>query len=121
MRRLLFFRTSWTALALGATFPIRSTGTTRTTGTTTTRRSSRSEFFLGEFAVTILVEFQQGRCGILDFVGIQKAVMILIEGFHHWGDHPRASIRTARTAGRLGAIFILGDGCESCASQCQCQ
>ncbi len=121
MRRLLFFRTPWTALALGATFPIRSTGTTRTTGTTTTRRSSRSEFFLGEFAVTILVEFQQGRCGILDFVGIQKAVMILIEGFHQWGDHPRPSARTFRTARRLGALLILGDGCESCASQCQCQ
>ena len=127
MRRLLFFRTPWTALALGATFPIRSarsarsTGSTGTTRSTTTRRSSRSEFFLGEFAVTILVEFQQGHCGILDFVGIQKAVMILIEGFHQWGDHPRPSIRTARTAGRLGAIFILGDGGESCASQCQCQ
>ena len=127
MRRLLFFRTPWTPLALGATFTIRSarsartTGTTGTTGTTTTRRSSRSEFFLGEFAVTILVEFQQGRCGILDFVGIQKAVMILIEGFHQWGDHPRPSIRTARTAGRLGAIFVLGDGGESCASQRQCQ
>ena len=121
MRRLLFFRTPWTALALGATFPIRSTGTTRTTGTTTTRRSSRSEFFLGEFAVTILVEFQQGRCGSLNFVGIQKAVMVLIEGLHQWGDHARPSARTFRTAGRLGAIFILGDGGESCASQCQCQ
>ena len=115
MRRLLFFRTPWTALALGATFPI---GSTRST---TARRASRSEFFLGEFAVTILVEFQQGRCGILDFVGIQKAVMILIEGFHQWGDHPRPSARTFRTARRLGALLILGDGCESCASQCQCQ
>lgn len=124
MRRLLFFRTPRTSLALGTTFPIgsaRSARTTRTTGSTTTRRSSRSEFFLGEFAITILIEFQQGRCGILDFVGIQKAVMILIEGFHQWGDRPRPSIRTARTAGRLGAIFVLGDGGEGCASQSQRQ
>ena len=85
MRRLLFFRTPWTALALGATFPIGSTGSTgsaRSAGPTTTRRSSRSEFFLSELAVTVLVEFQQGGRGILDFVGIQNAVMILIEGFH---------------------------------------
>jgi hypothetical protein len=82
---------------------------------------------LGEFAITILVEFQQGRCGILDFVGIQKAVMILIEGFHQWGDHPRPSIRTARTArtagtaGRPGALLVLGDGGEGCAGQRQSQ
>jgi hypothetical protein len=79
---------------------------------------------LGEFAITVLVEFQQGRCGILDFVGIQKAVMILIEGFHQWGDHPRPSIRTARTArtaGRPGALLVLGDGGEGCASQSQRQ
>jgi hypothetical protein len=77
---------------------------------------------LGEFAITILIEFQQGRCGILDFVGIQKAVMILIEGFHQWGDRPRPSIRTARTArtaGRLGALLVLGDGGEGCAGQRQ--
>jgi hypothetical protein len=47
--------------------------------------------------------------------------MILIEGFHQWGNHPRPSIRTARTAGRLGAIFVLGDGGEGCASQSQRQ
>jgi hypothetical protein len=76
---------------------------------------------LSELAVTVLVEFQQGGRGILDFVGIQNAVMILIEGFHQWGDHPRPSIRTARTAGRLGAIFVLGDGGEGCASQSQRQ
>jgi hypothetical protein len=76
---------------------------------------------LGEFAITILIEFQQGRCGILDFVGIQNAVMILIEGFHQWGDRPRPSIRTARTAGRLGALLVLGDGGEGCASQSQRQ
>ena len=130
MRRLLFFRTPRTSLALGTTFPIgsarsaRSARTTRSTRSTTTRRSSRSEFFLGEFAITILIEFQQGRCGILDFVGIQKAVMILIEGFHQWGDRPRPSIRTARTArtaGRPGALLVLGDGGEGCASQSQRQ
>jgi hypothetical protein len=76
---------------------------------------------LGEFAITILIEFQQGRCGILDFVGIQKAVMILIEGLHQWGDRPRPSIRTARTAGRLGALLVLGDGGEGCAGQRQSQ
>ena len=127
MRRLLFFRTPWTALALGTSLSIRTTrttrttGSTRTTGTATTRRASRSEFFLSELAVTVLVEFQQGGRGILDFVGIQNAVMILIEGFHQWGDHPRPSIRTARTAGRPGALLVLGDGGEGCASQSQRQ
>jgi hypothetical protein len=82
---------------------------------------------LSELAVTVLVEFQQGGRGILDFVGIQNAVMILIEGFHQWGDHPRPSIRTARTArttrtaGRPGALLVLGDGGEGCASQSQRQ
>ncbi len=118
MRRLLFFRTRRTPLALRATFPI---GSTRSTRSTTARRASRSEFFLGELAVTVLVELQESGRGSLNFVGIQNAVMVLIEGLHQWGDHARPSARTFRTAGRLGAIFILGDGGESCASQCQCQ
>lgn len=79
VRRLLFFRTPWTALALGTSLSIWTTGTT---GSTTTRRASRSKFFLSELAVTVLVEFQQGGRGILDFVGIQNAVMIFIEGLH---------------------------------------
>jgi len=130
VRRLLFFRAPWTALALGTSLSIRTTRTTgsarsaRSARSTTTCRSSRSEFFLRELAVTVFVELQQGGRGILYFVGIQNAVMILIEGLHQWGDRPRPSIRTARTArtaGRPGALLVLGDGGEGCASQSQRQ
>jgi hypothetical protein len=120
-------RTRRPSFATGATFTILTVRTARATGATGAARTaaawrtSRAQFLLGEFAVPILVELQQGGRGVLDLARIESAVMIGVEGFHQWGDRPRPSIRTARTAGRLGAIFVLGDGGEGCASQSQRQ
>ena len=132
-------RTRRPSFATGATFTILTVRTARATGATGAARTaaawrtSRAQFFLGEFAVAILVELQQGDRGVLDFVRIESAVTIGVESFHQWGGHARtpatgaAGTAIGTTAGsavgatgRLRTPVILSDGGEGCAGQGQC-
>ena len=135
-------RTRRPSFASGATFTIltvrtvrtaRATGATGATGATRTAaawRTGRAQFLLGEFAVPILVELQQGDRGVLDLARIESAVMIGVQGFHQWGCHARTPVTgaagtavgtTVGTTGRLRTPVILSDGGEGCAGQGQCQ
>lgn len=118
-------RTRRPSFATGATFTILTLRTARATGATAAAwRTGRAQFFLGEFAVPILVELQQGDRGVLDLARIESAVMIGIQGFHQWGCHARTPVTgaawtavgtTVGTTGRLRTPVILSDGGEGCA------
>ena len=123
-----------TARATGATGATGAARTARTARTAAAWRPGRAQFLLGEFAVPILVELQQGGRGVLDLARIESAVMIGVEGFHQWGCHARTPVTgaagtavgttvgtTVGTIRRLRTPVILSDGGEGCAGQGQCQ
>ena len=101
----------------------------RTSGTPGTARAPRTEFVLRQLAVAVLVELLEGLAGLGDFVGVEDAVVVEVEGLKD-GRHAapsagsagsaRATIRTARSAGTTGGtsagpagtgrVAVLGEG-----------
>lgn len=68
-------------------------------------------FITGQFTIAVFIERLQGRTGVSDFIGINHAVIVRIEGFDECGLHPgstaHAVARTVLTAGAARPGIIL--------------